>query len=96
VVEAGRNGMYATAVVGAILLAVAAYKLIERALGGQSADSTEIDDLRKKVRQHFAVGDPSFREGNTQLFSNTCNGGDTAACAQLKELNSQHLDRAMN
>lgn len=87
--------MYATAVVGALLLAVAAYKLIKRALGGQSADSTEIDDLRKKVREQFAVGDPSFREGNTQQLSNACTGGDTAACAQLKELNSRHLQRAM-
>jgi hypothetical protein len=57
--------MYATAMVGALLLAVAAYKLIKRALGGLSADSTEIDDLRKKAREQFAVGDPSFREGNT-------------------------------
>jgi hypothetical protein len=78
-----------------LLLAVAAYKLIKRALGGQSADSTEIDDLRKKIREQFAVGDPSFREGNTQQLSNACTGGDTAACAQLKELNSRHLQSAM-
>jgi hypothetical protein len=41
--------MYATAVVGALLLAVAAYKLIQGTLRDSAADSSEIDDLRKKV-----------------------------------------------
>lgn len=41
------------------------------------------------------MADPSFREGNTQQLSNACTGGDTAACVQLKELNSQHLQTAM-
>jgi len=48
VVEAGRNGMYATAVVGAVLLAVAAYKLMQGTLRDSAADSSEMDDLRKK------------------------------------------------